>query len=170
VRQSQHLQLSFLPLAAQTTLQHAPAQLQQSRRFQLMPRRMKYRKAMKRMTYNHTIVPNTRQLAYGTFGIRAITPARVPAKTIEAIRRALRRKIKKTAKLWIRVAATVPITKKPAEIRMGKGKGAVDHYACIIRPGSIVFEMDRVSKTVALQALDSISYKCPFKVGFVEWN
>ena len=85
-------------------------------------------------------------------------------------RRTLRRKIKKTARLWIRIAATVPVTKKPLGIRMGKGKGNIDFYATPVRPGQIIFEMDRVPRQVALQAMQAVQHKFPCKLGFVEWN
>ncbi len=84
--------------------------------------------------------------------------------------RTLRRKIKKTARLWIRIAATVPVTRKPMGIRMGKGKGAIDFYATPVRPGQIIFEFDRVPRQVALQALQAAQAKFPCKLGFVEWS
>lgn len=119
---------------------------------------------------NDVIMPNTTQLAYGVYGIRALSGKRVAANTIEAVRRTLRRKIKKTARLWVRIEATVPVTRKPLGLRMGKGKGAIDFYATPVRPGQILFELDRVPRTVALQALQAAQYKFPVKLGFVEWS
>jgi large subunit ribosomal protein L16 len=135
-----------------------------------MPRRTKYRKAFKSLGFNETPAPNTRQPAWGAYAIRAIDHARVPARTIEAARRVLRRTIGKSAMLWIRMTPNVPVSSKPAEIRMGKGKGAVDYWAAPVRSGQIIFEMDRVSKKVAQDAVAAIAPKLPMKVGFVEWN
>eukprot|EP00775_Hariotina_reticulata_P011899 gene11899-12043_t len=135
-----------------------------------MPRRIKYRKAHKSMGFNDTICPNTRQLAFGMYGIRAMEHCRIPAKTLEAVRRTLRRSIKKTAMLWIRTTPNVPVTAKPAEVRMGKGKGTLDYWAAPIRPGQIIFEIDRCSKTTAMEGMRSIQAKMPIKIGFVEWN
>ncbi|KAG2439620.1 hypothetical protein HXX76_004972 [Chlamydomonas incerta] len=124
----------------------------------------------KRVGINDVIMPNTTQLQYGMYGIRAMAGKRVAAATIEAVRRTLRRKIKKTARLWIRLAAVVPVTRKPLGIRMGKGKGIIDFYATPVRPGQIIFEMDRVPRKVALQALTAAQHKFPVKLGFVEWS
>lgn len=143
---------------------------EQRRTLLLMPRRFKFRKMFKRVGFKETVAPNTRQLAYGLYGIRAITSGRIPARTLEAVRRTLRRSVRKTTKIWIRVAAGIPVTSKPLEVRMGKGKGAVDHYIANVRPGQILFELDRVPRSVALQALRSVSFKLPVRVGFVEWN
>lgn len=84
--------------------------------------------------------------------------------------RTLRRRIKKTARLWVRIEATVPVTRKPEGIRMGKGKGAIAFYATPVRPGQIIFEMDRLPKQVALQALEAVQAKFPCKLGFVEYS
>eukprot|EP00877_Chromochloris_zofingiensis_P000354 jgi/Chrzof1/10319/Cz04g37100.t1 len=121
---------------------------------------MKYRKAFKRMGINETRAGNLRQLAFGQYGFRAMEQARVPARTLEAVRRTLRRTIKKTAMLWIRTTPNIPVSKKPAEVRMGKGKGAVAFYAAPIRPGQIIFELDNVTKKDALEALISYILRC----------
>lgn len=146
------------------------ARAQQARGFQPMPRRIKYRKAFKSMGFNETRCPNTRQLAWGAFGIRAVEHARVPARTIEAVRRTLRRTIGKGAMLWIRMTPNVPVTSKPAEVRMGKGKGAVDYWAAPVRAGQIIFEFDRVPRKAALGAAAAVARKLPMRVGFVEWS
>ncbi|KAF6253234.1 ribosomal protein L10e/L16 [Scenedesmus sp. NREL 46B-D3] len=135
-----------------------------------MPRRIKFRKAHKSMGFNETICPNTRQLAFGLYGIRAMEHCRIPARTLEAARRTLRRTIKKSAMLWIRVTPNVPVTSKPAEVRMGKGKGSLDYWAAPIRPGQVLFEMDRCSRNDVLAALHSIQSKMPIKLGFLEWS
>lgn len=136
----------------------------------MIPRRITHRKAFKGQGFNDTIAPNTRQLAWGQFGIRATTHARVPARTIEAARRALRRAVGKNAMLWVRMTPSVPVSSKPAEVRMGKGKGAVDFYAAPVRPGQIIFELDRVSRKAALDAVAAVGHKLPLRVGFVEWS
>ncbi|KAF5833411.1 ribosomal protein L10e/L16 [Dunaliella salina] len=115
-------------------------------------------------------MPNTTDLKYGIYGLRAVTGRRVAATTIEAVRRTLVRKIKRTARLWVRMQATVPVTKKPLGVRMGKGKGAIEYYACAVRPGQVVFEMDRVPRKVALSALDAVQPKFPCRLVFVEWS
>lgn len=99
---------------------------------------------------------------------RAATRLDAPMRTLP--HRTLRRRLKKTAALWIRIQATVPVTRKPEGIRMGKGKGHIEFYACAVRPGQIIFEMDRVPRKVALTALEAIQPKFPCKLGFVEWN
>ncbi|KAI8463625.1 MAG: ribosomal protein L10e/L16 [Monoraphidium minutum] len=145
-------------------------QAQAVRRFQLMPRRTKYRKAFKSLGFNEVICPNTRQLAWGKYGIRAVDHARVPARTVEAVRRVIRRTVGKGAMMWIRVTPNVPVSSKPAEVRMGKGKGAVDYWAAPVRPGQIIFEFDRVPRKVALDAVAAAAPKLPMRVGFVEWS
>ncbi|WIA39505.1 hypothetical protein OEZ86_005600 [Tetradesmus obliquus] len=163
------------PLGLPLAFKQQQGMLQQQQRgsvrsFVLMPRRIKYRKAHKSMGFNETICGNTRQLAFGLYGIRAMEHCRIPARTLEAARRTLRRTIKKTAMLWIRVTPNVPVTSKPAEVRMGKGKGTLDYWAAPVRAGQILFEMDRCSKADVQAALHSIQAKMPIKLGFVEWS
>ncbi|GLC41013.1 hypothetical protein PLESTB_000952400 [Pleodorina starrii] len=119
---------------------------------------------------NDNVMSNVTQLKFGLYGIRALSGKRVAANTLEAVRRTLRRKLKKTARLWVRMEATVPVTRKPLNIRMGKGKGAIAFYATAVRPGQIMYEMDRVTRTVALQAMQAAQHKFPVKLGFVEWS
>jgi len=120
--------------------------------------------------FNDTVMTNHSDLKYGMYGIRALTGKRVAAHTIEAVRRTLRRRLKKSAALWVRMAATVPVTRKPEGIRMGKGKGAIAFYAAPVRPGQVILEMDRVPRKVALAGLAAIAPKFPCKLGFVEWS
>jgi large subunit ribosomal protein L16 len=167
-QQQQHLPGPGLGRAAARA--RVPPGAGQARGLQLMPRRVKYRKAFKSLGFNETVCPNTRQLAWGAFGIRAVGHARVPARTIEAARRALRRAVGKGAMLWIRMTPNVPVSAKPAEVRMGKGKGAVEYWAAPVRPGQIIFELDRVSRKAALDAVAAVGPKLPMRVGFVEWN
>jgi large subunit ribosomal protein L16 len=149
---------------------HHQHQLQQRRGLVMMPRRPKYRKAHKGLGFNETPVPNTRQLVYGQFGLRALEHARLPARTLEAARRAVRRAAKKTAAVWIRATPSVPVSSKPAEVRMGKGKGAVEYWAAVVRPGQVLFELDRVTKKTAEAALAAVQPKLPMRVGLVEWD
>jgi large subunit ribosomal protein L16 len=101
---------------------------------------------------------------------RAMTGGVIRATTLEALRRTLRRKIKKSSKLWICISPSIPVSRKPAETRMGKGKGAVKFWAVRVRPGQIIFEMDRLPRPLALAAVDAIQQKIPVKVGFLEWS
>jgi large subunit ribosomal protein L16 len=166
--------LLLLPPPPPPLLSPAPApqhhHQQQRRSLVMMPRRPKYRKAHKGLGFNETPVPNTRQLIYGQFGVRALEHARLPARTLEAARRAVRRAAKKTAAIWIRATPSVPVTSKPAEVRMGKGKGAVDYWAAVVRPGQVLFELDRVNKKTAMAALAAVAPKLPMRVGLLEWN
>ncbi|MEW5296998.1 MAG: hypothetical protein WDW38_007233 [Sanguina aurantia] len=127
-------------------------------------------RVMKRFGINTEIMPNNTDLMFGKYGIRAITERRVAANTIEAIRRALRRRIKRSARLWLRIRATIPVTTKSLGIRMGKGKGAIAFYATPVRPGQIIIEMDRISRKVAMQAMVDIQPKFPCRLGFVEYS
>ena len=134
----------------------------------LMPKKTKYRKCQKGGKKITGVANSGCYLAFGSFGLKAIECGRLKSKQIEAGRRCVTRVMKRLGKLWIRVFPDVPVTKKPAEVRMGKGKGAVDHWMCKIRPGTILFEVDGVNKTVAIAALKSASAKLPFKTKIVE--
>jgi len=136
----------------------------------MIPRNFKYRKMHKGASFGEGIAPNTTQLCHGLYGIRAMEAGRLTAKQLEAVRRALRRKVKKTTKIWIAVAPTIPVTSKPAEVRMGKGKGAVDFYAAPVQAGQILFELDRIPRPLALQAMEYVAPKFPLRVGFCEWS
>eukprot|EP00201_Polytomella_parva_P009777 CAMPEP_0175061638 /NCGR_PEP_ID=MMETSP0052_2-20121109/13697_1 /TAXON_ID=51329 ORGANISM="Polytomella parva, Strain SAG 63-3" /NCGR_SAMPLE_ID=MMETSP0052_2 /ASSEMBLY_ACC=CAM_ASM_000194 /LENGTH=115 /DNA_ID=CAMNT_0016327517 /DNA_START=415 /DNA_END=762 /DNA_ORIENTATION=+ len=115
-------------------------------------------------------MPNSTQLRFGLYGIRSLEAATLKETTLEAVRRTIRRKIKKSGRLWIMIRATIPKTKKPLGIRMGKGKGSIDHYVTPIRPGQILYEFDRVPRPLAVQALRAIQPKLPCKLGFVDFN
>lgn len=152
------------------SLPHGLPSVQQQRSFQMIPRSFKYRKLHKGVSFGVGICPNTTKLSFGLYGIRSLEAGRLSAKQLESVRRALRRKVKKTTKVWITVAPTIPVTGKPAEVRMGKGKGAVSYYAAPIKAGQILFEMDRLPRTLALQALEYVKPKFPIRIGFVEWS
>ena len=134
----------------------------------LMPNKTKYRKAQKgckRITGNATSGTN---LAFGIFGLKAITPGRLKSRQIESARKCIARCMKRTGKIWIRVFPQIPVSSKPAEVRMGSGKGSVDYWMCRVQPGLILFELDGVADKVALEALEKAAAKLPFKTKIVK--
>ncbi|MBJ6361995.1 50S ribosomal protein L16 [Paenibacillus sp. MAHUQ-46] len=131
----------------------------------LQPRKTKFRKYQKGRIGG--IVSNTDILRFGQFGIKALEPARIQAKTIEAIRRVMTRKFKRTGIIWIRIFPDIAVSSKPAEVRMGKGKGSPDYWICRIKKGQILFEMDGINLSLAQQAARLASYKFPGKIKFV---
>jgi large subunit ribosomal protein L16 len=132
----------------------------------LMPKRVKYRKQMrgrmKGMARGATAVQ------FGEYGLQALEPAWITQRQIEAARRAIVRYIKRRGRIWIRIFPDKPVTAKPAETRMGKGKGAVDHWVAVVRPGRVMFEMGNVDEDTARQALRLASFKMPIKTKFVK--
>jgi len=131
----------------------------------LMPKRVKYRKAQRGRMKGIAVRGST--LAFGDFGLKALEPGWVTNRQIEAARVALTRSLKRGGKVWIRVFPDKPITAKPAETRMGSGKGAVDHYVAVIKPGRIIFEIGGVSEEVAKEAVRLASHKLPVKTRFL---
>ena len=127
----------------------------------LQPTRTKFRKAFKGRI--HGKATRAAVLNYGQFGLKAIQPERVIGKQIEAARVALTRYMKRTGKVWTRVFPNIPVSKKPIEVRMGKGKGSPEFYACRVKPGRILFEVDGVSEQIAKEALYKASAKLPIK-------
>jgi large subunit ribosomal protein L16 len=113
----------------------------------LQPVRTKYRKAFKGRIHGNAA--RAVKLNYGQFGLKAIQPERIIGKQIEAARVALTRYMKRTGKVWTRIFPNIPVSKKPTEVRMGKGKGSPEYYACRVKPGRIIFEIDGVSEEVA---------------------
>ncbi|MHB8625742.1 MAG: 50S ribosomal protein L16 [Aggregatilineales bacterium] len=132
----------------------------------LMPKRVKYRKQMrgrmKGMARGATAVQ------FGEYGLQALEPAWITQRQIEAARRAIVRFIKRRGRVWIRIFPDKPVTAKPAETRMGKGKGAVDHYVAVVRPGRVMFEMGNVDEATAREALRLAAFKMPIKTKFVK--
>ena len=102
-------------------------------------------------------------LNFGSYGLKAVQPERVTARQIEAARRAMTRHMKRQGRVWIRVFPDVPVSKKPTEVRMGKGKGSVEYWAARVKPGRIMFEIDGVADTVAREALRLAAMKLPLK-------
>ena len=127
----------------------------------LQPTRTKYRKAHKgRIRGNAS---RGALLNYGSYGLRAMEPERVIGKQIEAARVALTRHMKRQGRVWTRIFPNIPVSKKPIEVRMGKGKGSPEYYACRVKPGRILFEVDGVSEQIAKEALYKASAKLPIK-------
>ncbi|MCC7522652.1 50S ribosomal protein L16 [Candidatus Uhrbacteria bacterium] len=125
----------------------------------LIPKKVKHRKWHKGRARNIRIATDKVDLAFGPYGLKAMTPAWISSQEIEAGRRVLTRYIKKGGKIWIRVFPDKPITKKGSEVPMGAGKGAVDHYVAVIKPGTIIYEMDGIPADQAKIALQSAAYK-----------
>ncbi|MGA1343076.1 MAG: 50S ribosomal protein L16 [Hyphomonas sp.] len=130
------------------------------------PKRTKFRKAFKGRISG--ISKGGTSLAFGEFGLKALEPERVTARQIEATRRAITREMKRQGKVWIRVFPDVPVTAKPIEVRMGKGKGAVDRWVARVAPGRILFEIDGVSEETARLALSLGAAKLPIKTKVVK--
>ncbi len=131
----------------------------------LQPSRTKYRKAHKGRI--HGLAKAGYTLAFGAYGMKALEPERVTARQIEAARRAITRHLKRAGRVWIRVFPDVPVTKKPAEVRMGKGKGSVEYWICRVKPGRILFEIDGVPAELAREAIERGAAKLPIKTKFV---
>ena len=132
----------------------------------LQPARTKHRKAHKGRI--HGQASRGQILNYGAFGLKAMQPDRIVSKQIEAARVALTRYMKRTGKVWLRIFPNIPVSKKPTEVRMGKGKGAPEFWACRVKPGRIIFEVDGVSESVAREALYKASTKLPIKTKFIK--
>ncbi|MGF1604995.1 MAG: 50S ribosomal protein L16 [Rhodothalassiaceae bacterium] len=132
----------------------------------LQPKRTKFRKQHKGRI--HGMAKGGTDLTFGQFGLKAVTPGRVSARQIEAARRAMTRHIKRAGKVWIRVFPDVPVSQKPAEVRMGKGKGSPEFWAARVKPGRIMFEMDGVSEELARGALERAAAKLPVQTRFVQ--
>lgn len=131
----------------------------------LQPARTKWRKHRKGKIRGNATACNT--LSFGDFGIQSLDRGRVPANQIEAARIAISRALKRKGKMWMRIFPHTPVTKKPAEVRMGSGKGAPDGWVCVIRPGKILFEMEGVSLEIATEAMRLAAMKLPIKTKLV---
>jgi large subunit ribosomal protein L16 len=131
----------------------------------LMPKRVKYRKSQRgRMTGK---AHRGSSVAFGDFGLKALEPHWITSRQIEACRVALSRKMKRDGKVWIRIFPDKPVSKKPLETRMGKGKGAPEFWVAVVKPGRILFEVSGVSREIANEALRTCSYKLPIKTKVV---
>ena len=132
----------------------------------LQPTRTKFRKAHKGRIHGNASRCN--YLNYGSYGLKAIEPERVIGKQIEAARVALTRHMKRQGRVWTRMFPNIPVSKKPTEVRMGKGKGSPEFWACRVKPGRVLFEVDGVSEEVAKEALYKASAKLPIKTKFIK--
>ena len=131
----------------------------------LHPKRTKFRKAFKGRIHGDAKGGTT--LNFGSYGLKAMEPERITARQIEAARRAITRHIKRQGRLWIRIFPDVPVTSKPAEVRMGKGKGAIEYHAARVKPGRILFELDGVPGPIAAVAFSRAMEKLPIKTKVV---
>ncbi len=131
----------------------------------LQPKRTKFRKAHKGRIKGNA--KGGTDLNFGAYGIKALEPERITARQIEAARRAITRRMRRAGRVWIRIFPDVPVSKKPTEVRMGKGKGTPEFWAARVKPGRIIFEIDGVDKVTARAALELGSAKLPIKTRFV---
>jgi large subunit ribosomal protein L16 len=131
----------------------------------LQPKKTKFRKQSKGRNRGLATVSN--KVSFGEYGLKAVTRGRITARQIEAARRAVTRKVKRGAKIWIRIFPDKPITKKPLEVRQGKGKGAVEYWVAQIQPGRMLYEMEGVPEEIAREAFQLAAAKLPVKTTFV---
>lgn len=131
----------------------------------LSPKRTKYRKAHKGRI--HGLAKGGTKLNFGAHGMKAMEPMRVTARQIEAARRAITRHMKRVGRVWVLVFPDVPVSTKPAEVRMGSGKGAPEYWVCRVKPGRIMFEIDGVPASVAKEAFELAAAKLPIKTKFI---
>ncbi|MBS6105396.1 MULTISPECIES: 50S ribosomal protein L16 [Anaerococcus] len=132
----------------------------------LMPKRVKYRRQHRGRMKGEAQRGN--QLAYGEYGLQALEPTWMTANQIEAARRAMTRYIKRGGQIWIKVFPDKPVSKKPAEVRMGSGKGAPEYWVAVVKPGRVLFEMSGVSEEVAREAMRLAAQKLPVKTKFIK--
>lgn len=131
----------------------------------LSPKRTRYRKHQTR--FKRGLQSNTTELRFGQYGLKSLESGRIHAKTIEAVRRAITRKLKRSGQVWIRIFPDLVVSRKPAEVRMGKGKGAPSFWVCQVQPGQILYEMDGVPASLAMQAANLAYQKLPLKTAFL---
>ena len=134
----------------------------------LFPQKTKFRKQFKGRI--HGSAKGNYKLNFGSYGLKAMEPERITSRQIESARKAITRHLKRVGRLWIRIFPNIPVSKKPAEVRMGKGKGNNEYWACRVNPGRIMFEVDGVSIEEAKKAMALASAKLPIKCKFVERN
>ncbi|MBO6919764.1 MAG: 50S ribosomal protein L16 [Rhizobiaceae bacterium] len=132
----------------------------------LQPKRTKFRKQFKGKIKG--VAKGGSDLNFGSYGLKAQEPNRVNAREIEAARRAITRHMKRAGRVWIRIFPDVPVTTKPTEVRMGKGKGSVDYWACKVKPGRVMFEIDGVNEEIAREALRLGAAKLSVKTRFIQ--
>ena len=131
----------------------------------LSPKKTKFRQQFKGRIHGNA--KGNYELNFGSYGLKAMQPERITSRQIESARKAITRHLKRAGRLWIRIFPDVPISKKPAEVRMGKGKGSVEFWACRIKPGRIMFEVDGVPLSEAKRAMELAAAKLPIRCKFV---
>lgn len=131
----------------------------------LQPKKVKHRKWQKRAS--RRVETRGTRLAFGTYGLKSLEAHWITSRQIEAARRAMTRYVQRGGKIWIRIFPDKPVTKKPPEVTLGGGKGAVDHYVAVVRPGRMLFEMDGVSLSDAAEAMRLAAHKLPVKTKFI---
>lgn len=131
----------------------------------LAPKKTKFRKAFKGRI--HGMAKGGTALNFGSYGLKALEPARITARQIEAARRAITRHIRRAGRVWIRIFPDVPVSTKPAEVRMGSGKGSPEYWVCRVHPGRIMFELEGVPTEIAQRAFELASAKLPIKTKFI---
>jgi large subunit ribosomal protein L16 len=132
----------------------------------LLPKKTKFRKAFKGRI--HGLAKSGTTVSFGSYGLKAVEPARITARQIEAARRAITRHIKRVGRVWIRIFPDVPVSRKPAEVRMGSGKGSPEFWICRVKPGRVMFELDGVAADVAEKAFELAAAKLPIGTRFVK--
>ena len=132
----------------------------------MQPKRTKFRKAFKGRI--HGLAKGGTDLNFGAYGMKAMEPARITARQIEAARRAITRHLKRVGRVWIRIFPDVPVTDKPAEVRMGKGKGSVELWVARVKPGRVMFEIDGVPEHLASEAIRLGAAKLPIQTKFIK--
>lgn len=132
----------------------------------LSPKKTKFRKAFKGRIHGNA--KSGSSVSYGAFGMKALEPARITARQIEAARRAITHHIRRIGRVWIRVFPDVPVSRKPAEVRMGSGKGSPEFWVCRVKPGRVLFELDGVSAEIAEEAFNLASAKLPIATKFIK--
>ncbi|MFC1613053.1 50S ribosomal protein L16 [Patescibacteria group bacterium] len=133
----------------------------------LTPKKTKHRKSFKGRRSGKGVATQNVKLSFGSYGMKALEESWITSRQIESARRVITKYVQKGGKLWIKIFPHKPVTKKAAEIPMGGGKGAVDHYVAVVKPGNILFEMEGVEKNIAKNAIEKASYKLPIKTKFV---
>ena len=132
----------------------------------LYPSKTKFRKAFKGRIKG--ITTTGANISFGSYGLKAVEPARITDRQIEAARKTISRCMKRAGRIWIRIFPDVPVSKKPAEVRMGSGKGSPEYWVCRVNPGRVLFEIDGVSESIAMTAFENATAKLPIKTKFVK--
>lgn len=136
----------------------------------LQPKKTKFRKSHRLRGCTHGVATRGASIAFGAYGLKSVTGGEITSRQIEASRRAMTRYIKRGGKIWIRVFPHKPVTQKAAEVPMGSGKGSIEKYVSVVKPGTILFEMDGVTEDLAKEAMRLAAQKLPVKCKFIDSN